>query len=213
MFYVLEIQSYFLPTYYANLFAKVFGYLELNNPAQDWRAVAIFLARSFEPKETRPYQVLLDSPQVTRIYLDELPAQADPPLALGIWEMVSASQARVRDLAPKVLDKARRELPDTALGNQLVQLVKEFLIQKFANLSPEELRVMFNLADIRDTRVFKDALEEGREEGLQEGLERERKAKDKIARRLLAEGLAVKKIAQIVGLPVEKVRRLAMPKE
>src|SRR5689334_20828717 len=33
-FYVIEFQAYRLPTFYANVFNKVFGYLELNDPAR-----------------------------------------------------------------------------------------------------------------------------------------------------------------------------------
>jgi predicted transposase YdaD len=126
-----------LPAFYANLFAKVFGYLEMNDPEQDWRAVAIFLERRFEPTEREPYRVLLDSPRVTRIYLDELPPQSDPPLALGIWEIVSAPRDRVREVAPKVVRKAAQELTDTALRRQVIQLVEEFLIKRFTSLKTD----------------------------------------------------------------------------
>src|SRR5215204_1034534 len=40
--YFVEVQTYYLAKFYANLFAKVFGYLDENQPTQDWYAVAIF---------------------------------------------------------------------------------------------------------------------------------------------------------------------------
>lgn len=40
--YFMEVQFRRLPTFYANLFAKVFLYLEANKAATDWAAAAIF---------------------------------------------------------------------------------------------------------------------------------------------------------------------------
>src|SRR5262245_17909353 len=69
--FILEIQGYLSQAFYANLFSKVFSYLEMHDSGQDWRAVAIFLQRSFEPAKTEPYEMLLNSPKVMRIYLDD----------------------------------------------------------------------------------------------------------------------------------------------
>src|SRR4051812_17606341 len=43
--YFVEVQFQRVKTFYANLFAKVFCYLEENDPAQEWVAVAIFPTR------------------------------------------------------------------------------------------------------------------------------------------------------------------------
>ena len=51
--------------FYANLFAKVFSYLEANDPEQDWMAVALFPNRRAEPKQREPYADLLASPRVS----------------------------------------------------------------------------------------------------------------------------------------------------
>jgi predicted transposase/invertase (TIGR01784 family) len=82
--YFVEVQFRRLPRFYANLFAKVFCYLEENDPAQDWRAVAVFPSRRAEPPHRGPYEDLLQSPRVVRIYLDELPPTADPPVGLAL---------------------------------------------------------------------------------------------------------------------------------
>lgn len=201
-FYVIEIQAYGLPSFYANLFSKVFGFLELNDPRQDWRAVAIFLERGFEPAETTPYDDLLNSARVRRIYLDELPPQNDPPLALGIWQLISAPEERVRRLLPKLLHKARNELPDRVLSGQLIQLVAEILVKRFVNLGKEEVGRMLQLHDIRESRAVKEVCEETR-----------RQTKEEIARKLLAEGMAPATIAKVAGLALKEVRRLASAKQ
>jgi hypothetical protein len=67
----MEFDSYFFQ-FYANLFAKVFCYLEENDPNQEWVAVAIFLSRNEEPKSLETYTDLLESPRVKRVYLTDL---------------------------------------------------------------------------------------------------------------------------------------------
>src|SRR5687768_6201907 len=69
----VEVFFYKAPNAYSNLFAKVFLWLEAKNPAQNWHACIIFANRRLEPTARLPYQALLDSDYVTRIYLDELP--------------------------------------------------------------------------------------------------------------------------------------------
>src|SRR5688572_20715982 len=64
----VEVYFYQTPQAYANLFAKVFLWLLTHNPAQDWHATIIFASRRLEPLENRPYQALLASDHVSRIY-------------------------------------------------------------------------------------------------------------------------------------------------
>ena len=80
--YFIEVQFRRERRFWANLFAKVFFYLEANDPNQDWRAVALFGDRAAEPKPQPPYADLLASPRVQRVYLDELtvPPAAAPGL-------------------------------------------------------------------------------------------------------------------------------------
>ena len=47
----VEVQFRRPRAFYANLFAKVFSYLEANDPDQEWIAVAIFPKRAAEPKQ------------------------------------------------------------------------------------------------------------------------------------------------------------------
>src|SRR6266702_4856880 len=71
--YFVEVQFQRVQTFYANLFAKVFSFLEENDPTQEWVAVAIFPSRKEEPARLGPYEDLLQSKRVKRIYLNEVP--------------------------------------------------------------------------------------------------------------------------------------------
>jgi predicted transposase YdaD len=76
--YFVEVQFQRVQTFYANLFAKVFSYLEENDPKQEWVAVAIFQSRKEEPTDLGPYEDLLKSARVKRIYLEEVVKAANP---------------------------------------------------------------------------------------------------------------------------------------
>jgi predicted transposase/invertase (TIGR01784 family) len=114
--YSVEVQFHRLQKFYANLFAKVFCYLEENDPKQEWIAVAIFPSRKAEPKHLGPYEDLLKGSRVKRIFLDEFPMPPDPPLGLGMLQLVSAPLGEVPNLVVRLRQKAQAELADNDLG-------------------------------------------------------------------------------------------------
>jgi len=96
-----------------------------------------------------------------------------------------------------------------------MELVEAVLVSKFKNLSREEIEAMFTLSDIKNTRVYQDALREGRKEGLQRGLHRGLrkgllKGRQEIALNLLKSGMDIEQVAQVTGLKVEQVRQLQL---
>jgi predicted transposase/invertase (TIGR01784 family) len=88
--------------------------------------------------------------------------------------------------------------------------VEELLIRRFAQLSREEIRAMFQLHDLRKTRVWQEAQEEGLEKGREEGqAEGIKLAKKELVQKWLAKGKKLKEVAELLDLPLEEVRRLA----
>jgi len=200
--YFVEVQFQRLETFYANLFAKVFLFLEENDPGQEWIAVAIFPKKSVEQKQLGPYDDLLRSRRVKRIYLDQLSIPEDPPPGLAILKLVTAPLEEASKLVSHLMHKARVELADSDLGPKVVQLVEELLIRRFAQLIREEVRTMFQLQDIRKTKVWQEAREEAREET-------ELRMKRDFVKKLLAKEVSKKEIAEMLEISIEEVRRLA----
>jgi predicted transposase/invertase (TIGR01784 family) len=198
----VEVQFHRSPAFYANLFAKVFYCLEDNDPGQDWLAVALFSSRSMEPKELGPYEALLQSKHVRRIYLDEYPMPAQPTLGLAILQLIAAPVHQLRGLVARLLQRAQEEHADSELGAKTVELMEELLMRRFAQLSREEIRAMFELEDLRKTRVWQEAEEEGREKGREERSE-------ELVRKWLARGMPPKEIAALLDISVQEVRRLS----
>ena len=212
--YFVEVQFRTLATFYANLFAKVFCYLQENDPAQDWIAVAVFRSRSVEPEIQTPYEDLIQSHRVRRFYLDELALPADPPLGLGILQLVTAPVEKAKVLVARLVHKAKHEIADPEMGVKVLQLVEELLMRRFPNFDREEIRAMFDLEDLRKTRVWQEAHEEGREEGREEGHEEgveegQLLAKQELVLKWLAKGMTAKEIAELLEMSPQEVRRLA----
>lgn len=65
---------------------------------------------------------------------------------------------------------------------------------------------MFGMSELKQTRVYQEALEEGRQEGKREG---RLEAKLEAVPRFLALGLSVEQVAEALGLEVEQVRQVA----
>ena len=63
---------------------------------------------------------------------------------------------------------------------------------------------MLQVSDVRETRVFQEALEEGLEEGLEKGLE----AMARVVLKMLAKEQSIAEIAEITGLTPAQIRQI-----
>ena len=88
--YLWEAQFYASEKVYANLLSKIGRFLQHGNAEQDWVAVVIYPNRELEQKNLRPYRCLLESDQLVRIYLDELPPAPPDQFEMGILELIAA---------------------------------------------------------------------------------------------------------------------------
>ncbi|WP_448573683.1 Rpn family recombination-promoting nuclease/putative transposase [Trichothermofontia sp.] len=85
----------------------------------DWYAIVIYPSRSTEQTDRAPYQVLLDSHHVHRIYLDELGPPADLPIGLALMvltilkETQAPATARSRSVSTgeSLMARVEQELP------------------------------------------------------------------------------------------------------
>jgi predicted transposase/invertase (TIGR01784 family) len=200
--YFVEVQIRRSPVFYANHFAKVFCYLEENDPAQEWLVVAVFPSRRMEPRQLGPYEDLLQSRRVRRIYLDQHPMPANPPLGLRILQLLATPLQQLQAVVARLWRTAQEEYAGTELGVKTVQLVEEFLVRRYPQLGREEIRAMFHLEDLRKTRVWQEAHEEGREQGREQG-------REELVHKWLAKGMALKEIAALLDTSVQEVRRLS----
>ncbi|MBI3823897.1 MAG: DUF2887 domain-containing protein [Planctomycetes bacterium] len=145
---------------------------------------------------------MLRSPHVKRIYLDELVLPADAPLGLSLLRLLSAPDEEVKGIVRRLVFKAELEVTDSELGRKAIELVEEVLLRRFTELDREEMRTMFQLHDLRKSKVWQEANREGREEG--------RKLADaRTVRKCLAKGMSAKEISELLDMTISQVRRLA----
>jgi predicted transposase/invertase (TIGR01784 family) len=141
-----------------------------------------------------------------------------PPFGLGILQLRSAPESQIKELASHLLHRAKDPVRDRVLGDKVIELVEEVLVRRYTKLSREEIRAMFPLADIRNTRVWREIYQEGQDEGVEKGLkegvekglkEGEEKTKKNLVIKWLAKGMSPKDIAELMEISVREVRRLA----
>lgn len=202
--YFVEVQFQKDPSFYQRFFAEIFLYLEQNQSTFDWYAVMIYPKRSLEPDESRLYRSLLESSQVQRVYLDELGEAADQSLGIELVQLVVESEKSAANRARKLIEKARQKTVVGISTQKIIELIETITVYKFPHMSRQEVEEMLGLSELKQTRVYQEALAEGRAEGRAEG---ERRIKQAVPQ-LLEFGLSVEQVAQALGLDVETVRQI-----
>ena len=197
--YFLEVQFYPLPSVFADLLVKVYTFLKQHDPGQEFRGVVLFASRSLEPKETLPYEPLFAAGLIRRYYLDEMAEVANAPVGFAILHLLRLPEHQAPGAARELMARVRTEIGDEALRADLVDLIETIIIGKLPLLTREEIQVMLQIDDIRKSRVYQEALKEGRDEGIKK--ERRRAILQLAARKMTAE-----EIAECLGLDVEMVR-------
>jgi predicted transposase/invertase (TIGR01784 family) len=207
--YFVEVQFQRVANFYANLFAKVFAYLEENDPRQDWVAVAIFPTRSEEPRHLGPYADLLQTQRVKRIYLEDLASASDLPVGLGVLQLLFASKTQATELAARLVQQASATTGDSELQAKVIELVERLLLLRFPEFDRETMRMKFKLHDIRDSKVWKEAHQEGREEGREEGRgEGDARRLRKTIETLLAKRKTLKEIGALLDISVGQIKAI-----
>jgi predicted transposase/invertase (TIGR01784 family) len=212
--YFVEVQFQKKPKFYSRLFAEIFLYFyQYDVPTEEWYAIVIYRRRSLEVPAPRRYWELMEH-RVQRIYLDEIEQAAEPSIGVGIVQLVVESKKKTGNLARQLITKARQDLPDATLQQQIIELIETVVLYKFPNLSREELETMLGLSELKQTRVYQEArqegLEEGRQEGLEEGLEQgQLRAKLAMVHKLRQRGFGIEELAALLELDIETVRRAA----
>jgi len=153
--YFVEVQFQRDEDFYSRFFSEIFLYLRLYASTTPWQAVVLFAKRSIEPTEIEPYRYLLESPLVTRLYLDEL-VDIQTSLGLGIIKLVVEKEKEVPALARNLLSQARSDLPDERLQKNLLDLIQTIISYKLPRLSPQELARMFSISDLKNTRYYQE---------------------------------------------------------
>ena len=109
-------------TFYYRLFAEIFLYLYQYKVVNNWQAIVVYPRRSIESVQPVPYQFLLNSDRVRRVYLDEL--EANQSLGVGIVQLVIESNKKAPAKAINLISQARQQVTDEQLQQQILEFAK-----------------------------------------------------------------------------------------
>ena len=201
----LEAQMQSDSDFYGRFFAGIFLYLRQYKIARPWRGLLILRRRSQDLGATSPYHILLDT-WVHRLYLDDLIDVKDLNSNLSLLRLLVIPAQEVSKSAQTILN----DCDTPAEFRRRLDLVEAILINKFPQLSIEEVRQMLNLkeADSTQTRFYQEVLQIGRQEGQQLG---QQKAIALMLRQLARRcgQLSIAQQAQVRSLPINALEVLA----
>ena len=206
----LEAQMQSDADFYGRFFAGIFLYLRQYKVVRPWRGLVILHRRSQDLGVESPYQVLLDT-WVHRIYLEDLIDEVDLSPNLSLLRLLVVPEQEVPDSAQAIL----RNSSTPAEFWMRLDLVEAILINKFPQLSIEEVRVMLNLkeADVTQTRFYQEVFQIGQQSGGKIGRKIGRQEGEaEIVLRLLNRRcgkLSIAQLDKVRSLPITNIENLA----
>jgi len=163
---MIEVQFQKNEKFYLEFLAEIFLYLNQSEIIEDWKAIAIFAKRSLEPKVPNHVQDLIASDWILRVYLEDWLDRETDSFGIAIVQLILAPKTKTKKLTKKLTSQIEQET-DANLQNQVVKFIETVLVYKFPQLSRQEIEDMFTLSDLKETRVYKDAKQEGKAEMLE----------------------------------------------
>ncbi|MBD2439872.1 Rpn family recombination-promoting nuclease/putative transposase [Nostoc sp. FACHB-110] len=166
--YFVEVQCYKDKRFYDRLFSSILLYFYQYQPINpNWYAIVIFDARTNDVDFPERLNSLREEHLIC-LYLDEIADTPEKSLGLGIVKLIVEGQPKAQESVKQLVNQARAEVKDTAIQRKILELIEAILVNKFPNLSREEIKAMLSLELIRGTRVYQELKEEAREEVKQE---------------------------------------------
>jgi predicted transposase YdaD len=200
----LEAQMKTDTEFYGRYFAGIFVYLHQYKITRPWQGLLILRSRSLDLGPKIPYQGVLDS-SVTRLYLEDLLSAENLSPNLSLLKLVVMPKRKAAVVAKSILSRTQSQRN----FEKYLDLVEAILVNKFDNLSIEEIRSMLDLreADVTQTRFYREVLQIGRQEGRQEG--------EQLGQQLGEVNLIVRQISRRFGAltpeQVSQIRSLSIP--
>lgn len=165
----VEVQFQFDEYFYHRFFAEIFLFLRKNPDVEHWQAVVLFEQKNRETNRQQPFRTLLDSAQFQSLYLSDLQETPFESIELSILQLIVVAPDLAVERAKKIIRRAKTSDSVNFSTSQILELVETIVVYKFPLLTREVVTNMLMIDELKQTRVYKDALEEGRQEGRQEG--------------------------------------------
>ncbi|MBW4619673.1 MAG: DUF2887 domain-containing protein [Cyanosarcina radialis HA8281-LM2] len=160
---------------YERVFAESYLYFYRNRERfSNFQIVIIYPSRDLEQTDIVPYLSQLNSPQVTRVYLDELGDIRSLPVWVALIVLTTIDEAQTTQEARHLLARNQREVPQ-AQNRAIMELITTIMLYKFEDKSQREVEEMLGIT-LQETRVYREILAEGEQRGEQRGREQGEKS-------------------------------------
>ena len=182
---------------YDRMFAEIGLYLVQHRDTFDWRAVAIFPRRSLEPKNPHRHRTLLGGEQFTVIYLEDFLNLQSDLLGIQLMQLIVSKPKKSQGYVQQIVDRFK-DVSDPQ-NQAIIELVCTVMVYKFPELSREAIEAMFSVSELKQSKVYQEALDEGRVEGRVKGLAEGRVEGRFEGRREEAQSLVLRQLVRRFG--------------
>jgi predicted transposase/invertase (TIGR01784 family) len=200
--YFVEVQFQPDSDIYLRLVSEICLYLRQNQRKNPWRGVVIYPSRDIDIADKEDFLEFFQSQRISLIYLDELGETASLPLGIATIKLVVEEEDTAISTARELINRTQQAVNLQLPQKQLLELIETILVYKFPKMSQKEIEAMFGLSELKQTRVYQEAREEGEQKGRLE-------AKLEAVPKFLALGLTVEQIAQALDLDIAQVQQVA----
>jgi predicted transposase/invertase (TIGR01784 family) len=201
--YFVEVQFQKDERFYSRFFSEIFLYFHQSESNNNWQGVIIYPYPEIENSPKSRYQEFFASGRVNCYYLNQL--DEGDSLGVKVLQLIVESEPNTLAQGKELIQQVRQQFQESLKRRDILELIETILIYKLPKMNRKEIEAMFSLSDLRETKVYQEALEEGREEGREEG---ELSAKLNSIPRLLVLGLTIEQIAQALDLEIEQVQQV-----
>ena len=175
--------------FYERFFAEIMLYLSQNLDVEDWKAVVVYPRRSVEQKKIYRHRSFLNSEQFQVVYLEDFLGLTTEEIGIQLMQLIVAKESEANRYVDRLVEHLRGKT--TPQDKQIIELVSTIMLYKFSELSQDEVQAMFTISDLKQTRVYREAVDEGMERGIERGLEQALEREQYLLIRLLTRKIGV----------------------
>jgi predicted transposase/invertase (TIGR01784 family) len=156
--YFCEVQFQRDERLYERVFAETYLYFYRNRDRfSNLQIVIIYPSHSLEQTDITPYISQLNSPQVNRIYLDELGDIRRLPVWVALMVLTTLEEERTTVEARYLLARSQQEVPQGE-NRAIIDLLTTIMVYKFEGKSQREVEEMLGIT-LQETRVYREIRE------------------------------------------------------
>jgi predicted transposase/invertase (TIGR01784 family) len=165
--YFVEVQFQKDERFYSRFFSEIFLYFHQSESNNNWQGVIIYPYPEIENSPKSRYQEFFASGRVNCYYLNQL--DEGDSLGVKVLQLIVESEPNTLAQGKELIQQVRQQFQESLKRRDILELIETILIYKLPKMNRKEIEAMFSLSDLRETKVYQEALEEGREEGREEG--------------------------------------------